>query len=425
MFEKNFCSSPWIHARINNNGSFEYCRWADKSQREHSDRIQNQSVITWFQRGMSPIREQLLQGHRPEGCKPCHDMEAHGKVSGRQKQLLKVGVSDPFDKTMLSSPWLDEFRQAQQRSGDTDLLPQDWQIDLGNYCNSACLFCTPHSSSRLAQDYLRLGRIKQLPPRAWCDDPKLLNEFVDMLSRSPGLAYLHFIGGETMITPAFRRILEAMIAVGLNRRVTIGFTTNLTVWDDDITELLNQFQGVNLGLSVECMSELNDYLRWPSDWPTTQELLERWIKVGESRSWFMQLRVTPTLFSIWHLDSVYRFALQNGLAVESCDFLNEPAWMRITLLPENLRQVARQRLLAVMEDVPVTSMLINTRHPDRYREQINQDCASYVSYLETAPDESHRLPELIKYLHDMEGLRGNSILKYLPEYEEFLRTAGY
>ena len=67
----------------------------------------------------------------------------------------------------------------------------------------------------------------------------------------------------------------------------------------------------------------------------------------------------------------------------------------------------------------------NIRNPSVVREQITQDLQSYINYLETAPDESDRLPELIVYLKLLESSRGNSVLTYLPEYEELFRTAGY
>jgi hypothetical protein len=57
--------------------------------------------------------------------------------------------------------------------------------------------------------------------------------------------------------------------------------------------------------------------------------------------------------------------------------------------------------------------------------QITQDLQSYINYLENAPDESDRLPELVEYLKLLEGSRGNCILTYLPEYEELFRSAGY
>lgn len=423
MLDRNFCSSPWFHARINNNGSFEYCRWALKHDRVREQRIQNQSPVEFFQRGMSSIRQQFLSGEQPDSCGACRTMEQHGKVSGRQKQLLKTGVRPPVVSTMRASPWFDAWSHSLEHGGDTDLLPQDWQIDLGNYCNSACLFCTPHSSSRLASEHHRLGLINSLPAPAWCDDDDALEQFLEMLKASPKLTYLHFIGGETMITPAFSRILDALIDADLAGSTTLGFTTNLTVWDDDLLSKLSCFQQVNLGVSIECLHPLNDYLRWPSRIADVTKILEQWRDTCQQQGWLMQIRVTPTVFSVWHLDTVYEYALRHNIAVESCDFLDEPAHMRMELLPRQLRSSIISRLLAL--GTSHETLVVNTRDPNRARDQILQDRDSYVSYLtDTEPDTS-RWPMLVKYVTVMEHSRGNSILHYLPEYEEFLRTAGY
>jgi sulfatase maturation enzyme AslB (radical SAM superfamily) len=423
---RNFCASPWLHAHINNNGTYEVCRWAHKENRTSQHRIQTTHPVTWFQQGMSQFRQQLLAGEAPEACQHCHVMEQHNKVSGRQKQLLKAGISEPmFEQTLRSSPWFQTFQHSHDRQGHTDQLPQDWQIDLGNFCNSACLFCTPHASSRLATEQFRLGLIKRMPDPAWVDDETALQGFLDTLRSSPRLAYLHFIGGETLITPAFRRILTALIDSDLARTVTIGFTTNLTVWDQDIVDLLLQFHQVNLGVSVECLHPVNDYVRWPSRIPEVQAMLERWHQLANSAGWLMQMRVTPTVLSIWHLSTVYEWAMQHGVAVESCNFLYEPAFMRISVLPDDLRQQARARLQQWVSQHQVQGQqIINTRDPNQAPSQILQDAQSYIHYLANADSEHHRAPDLVRYLRVMQQSRGNDILDYLPEYEQFLRSAG-
>jgi hypothetical protein len=424
----SFCPSPWFHTRINNSGNYEYCRWAVKHDRQGLPSITTQSPVYWFQYGMSDIRRQMLDGEQPAGCSECYQVEKHGKVSGRQRQLLKIGVTqEDFDKTMLSTPWLKEFKQTKNRDGATDQLPQDWQIDLGNFCNSACLFCEPHSSSRLASEFKRIGFIKDLPPQAWVDDPASVDMFIDTLERTPRLAYLHFIGGETLITPAFRKILQVLVDNNLCQQISIGFTTNLTTWDSDIVKLLCEFKEVNLGMSVECLHPVNDYARYGSNLATVERMMKRWIDVARQQGWLMQLRITPTILTVLHLDTIYDFAMHEGITVESCNFLNDPVFMRPSVLPYQYRDSVIARLQAWLAQQTVTTkeQVINTRDPNQAATQILQDAASYVEYLQNEPDESHRLPDLISYLKTMEHSRKNSVLDYLPEYEELFRSAGY
>ena len=424
-FESSFCASPWLHMRINNAGNYEYCRWANKDDRNASANIAQVTPTEYFQQHMAPIRRAMLAGETLPGCRECAQMEQHGKISGRQKQLLKIGVqTNQFAKTLASSPWVSEF--SNNSGGHTRQLPQDWQIDLGNYCNSSCVMCSPHSSSRIATEFYKLGLIDQMPPVAWCNDPVLVTQFVETLRNSPHIQYLHFIGGETLITPAFRRILQTLIDTGLHRSVTVGFTTNLTVWDNDILELLKQFAGVHLGMSVECFHPVNDYVRWPSQLSQVQMHADQWLDQARQHSWLVQLRTTPTALSVAQLLSIYDYAWQHGVAVESCNFLSRPAHLRASVLPAEHKSIIVNDMKQWLEQHPAHGATVtNIRNPSVVQAQITQDLQSYINYLETAPDESDRLPDLVQYLKLLESSRGNSILTYLPEYEELLRTAGY
>jgi hypothetical protein len=429
--EQSFCPSPWFHMRITNSGTYEPCRWmskTDESRVNFNRSIHSISPLTYFQTHMSQLRLQLLAGQAPEMCRDCHIMEQHKKVSGRQRQLLKVGVlTDHFEKSLASSPMRSAFDYSNNHAGHTNRTVTDWQIDLGNYCNGACVFCDPESSSTLATEFKKLGLIDQLPPSSWCEDPVLLNQFVDNLVGSADLQYLHFLGGETVITPGFKKILSALIDAKLSKQIVVGFTTNLTVWSDPIVELLKQFRQVNLGMSIETLTAVNDYVRYPSQQASTKKILDQWVKIASEQEWLTQLRVTPTCLSVHDLTTVYDYAWQNNIAVESCNFLNRPEFLRIGVLPTQVRKEIANELKIWIDGHSVTTVaqIVNTRDPNVAQVQIAQDAISYLNHLETAPDESHRLPELVEYLKLLESSRGNSILTYLPQYENLFRSNGY
>jgi hypothetical protein len=429
--EQNFCSSPWFHMRINNSGTYEPCRWMTKygnTRVNFDSNIKTVSPLTYFQTHMSGVRHELLQGNSLAMCKNCQVMDQHGKPSGRQKQLLKVGITDQhFEKSLASSTLKSAFDYSNTANGHTNRTVTDWQIDLGNYCNGACVFCHPESSSMLAAEFKQLGMIEQMPPASWCDDPVLLDQFVKDLTASSDLQYLHFLGGETVITPGFKKILLALVNADLAKNVNIGFTTNLTVWSDEIVELLKQFKQVNLGMSIETLTPLNDYIRYPSRNDRTKIMLDQWTQLGQQQDWLIQLRITPTCLTVHELTTVYDYAWQNNIAVESCNFIDRPEFFRISVLPKHLRESAVDTLQSWINSHPVDvcDQIINTRDPNLAKGQIVQDAGSYLNYLESAKDESHRLPDLVQYLKRLEASRGNRILTYLPQYEDLFRSAGY
>lgn len=430
-FNKTFCSSPWFHMRINNSGTYEYCRWKKNSNSTRVDlkhNIQAVSPLEYFQQEMSPIRTQLLDNKSVSSCDPCYKMEEHGKISGRQRQLLKIGVMmQYFDKSLLSSPYFDDFKYSHQHQGQTTRTPVDWQIDLGNYCNGACVFCNAESSSRLATEFKKIGLISNMPPPNWCDDPILLDKFIKDLNASPNLKYLHFIGGETVITPAFRTILQALVDSGQSKQITIGFTTNLSVWSIDIINLLKQFNLVNLGLSIETLTSINDYVRYPSNLKQTKMYLDQWVSLAKEQNWLTQLRITPTCLTIHKIDTIYEYAWNNNLSVESCNFLYHPEFMKISVLPVEQRVQVIKKLQQWIDAHPVNDLdtIVNTRDPSVVHQQIVQDAQSYIDYLKNSHDESFRLPALIDYLHKLESNRNNKILDYIPEYEQLFKSHGY
>jgi MoaA/NifB/PqqE/SkfB family radical SAM enzyme len=372
----------------------------------------------------------MLNGEEISGCSTCKQMEDQGKISGRQKQLLKTGIQlNEFEETFQSSSFLKEFKNSAEQDGDTLLLPQDWQIDLGNFCNSACIFCSPRNSSKLAVEFKKLGLVSQLPKKNWADDPVLLENFIQLLTNSKRLTYLHFLGGETIITPAFKKILKRLIEKGINKNISIGFTTNLTVWEQDVIDLLVQYREVNLGMSIECLHPINDYLRWPSKITNVKIILEKWLKIAVKNQWLIQLRTTPTVFSIKHLKELYDYAFKKNIGIESCNFLHDPSFMKISLLPTELRKKISKELSDWIQSHKEyhnqEEKIINTRSKNTLRKYILQDATSYVNYLNNVPEETHLWPKLVEYIKKLESFRGNKILDYAPEYEKLLRSAGY
>jgi hypothetical protein len=423
-FENTFCSSPWIHMRITNQGYYNFCRWETvkyaTTPRVH---IRDVTPVDFFQQNMAPIRENIRNGEVLPACRLCNQMEEYNKVSGRQKQLLKTGiVLNNFEKTLLASPYYNEFKKTSR----SNLMPVDWQVDLGNHCNGACIFCKPQDSSVLANEFLKNNLIKDKIPTSWCNDPKLLEKFTDTIIHTPNLKYLHFIGGETLITPAFKKILKTLIKHNMTD-IAIGFTTNLMVWDDEINDLLVQFETVNLGMSIETMCRVNDYARYPSKISKVRKLLDRWVKFGKEHNWLTQLRITPTWITVENIDEVFEYAYTNGLGVESCNFLDSPKFMRMSVLPCNLRDKAIARLETWINSKPRqnSTTIINSRHPDTLHQQALEDATSYMTYLKNAPYEPELLPELIEFLKVIEPGRNISILNYKPHYAEFLRSNGY
>lgn len=438
MLKNNFCSSPWFHIRIDPAGDFLPCRWS--SHRESTGHnIANTSISEFMNSDiMDDIRSHMLAGDTQKMCSACYYEDQHNKVSGRQKQLLKSAVDiNNFDKTFCSSPHWGDFEHSSNYAGKTNNQPVDLQIDLGNTCNSSCIMCGPTYSSKLATEYPKLIAIEPALFKQhklfnnWANDPVLVDKFVDELSTIPNIKYIHFLGGETLYLKSFYTICNRLIDLDLAKNISIGTTTNCTVYTAELEHIIKNFKHVHLGLSVEAMHSVNDYIRYPSTIAQVSTNINRFLQLREQYNIQISLRITPNIFSIYHLDTIFSMMLEEQVIAESCNILHDPSCLRIEVLPKNLIDQCLVKINQVIQKYQLVEniqTIVNQRINLLIEPVISQIIFEYKQLLET-----YTVPEnveeerynLVKYIRAFEQVHNNTILDYLPEYEEFLRSYGY
>lgn len=434
----NFCSSPWIHIRIDPTGQYLPCRWSSH-QNTTGYNIANTSIVEFMNSGtMQDIRTSMLAGDALAMCSACYYEDSNNKISGRQRQLLKTAINiQNFDKTLCASPQWEQFKYSYDHHGLTLNQPVDLQIDLGNTCNSACVMCIPTYSSRLAADYVKLNLVDSTlfknykVGKNWADDDLLVDKFVSEIVDIPNIKYIHFLGGETLYLRSFYKICNSLIESGHSKNISIGITTNCTINGPELDHIIKNFKNVHLGLSIEAFHSVNNYIRYPSVIEQIRDNIQYFLSLRDQTALHLSLRITPNILSVYHLDSLFEFMLSNKITAESCNILHEPSCLRIELLPDNIRQEILAKintLIATFGLIKTEDVIINRRRDDLVDPVIRSIIFEYKNLLETMQpptDLDQERFNLVRFLKAFESLRNNSILDYLPEYEEFLRSYGY
>jgi|688.fasta_scaffold149414_2 sulfatase maturation enzyme AslB (radical SAM superfamily) len=436
MFDKTFCSSPWFHVRLTYDGSFESCRWAKNPTRTSS--LEKQTLLQYYNSDqMRVLRQQLLVGKQPEHCRTCYYEESFGKFNGRQRQLLKSAIDvDNFDLTLRSSPHYENFKYSLDNDGLANLAPVDLQIELGNTCNSACIMCSPEASSRLESDYHKLNLIDSklfLKPESyttWTRDPALVNKFVAELLDISNLRYIHFLGGETLYEPAFYTICESLIEHGIAKNIIVGTTTNGTIYNSRVQNLIENFKQFHLGISLESVTQLNDYVRWPSSIDSVLSNIDKFLALRNTCSdLYISLRITPNVFTVSELDKLFVYMIDKHVIAESCNILHEPSHLRMELMPDNIRAEIKQKLAVLIDQYQLAKEPVsNVRRSDQIDQVIANTVLDYYQFIcsyELPQDSEQSRKHLVKAIKAFESLRGNSILDYTTNYEKFLRYYGY
>jgi MoaA/NifB/PqqE/SkfB family radical SAM enzyme len=435
MLKDSFCSSPWFHLRLTYNGDFEECRWFKDP--ESGTNISTTSIMEFYNHDrMKSLRTNLLNGEFVKGCASCYYEDKFNKLSGRTRQLLKSAIDvNNFELTARSSPHFVEFAHSQHTQGSSNYHIADLQIDLGNICNSACIMCDPKASSKLEQDYVKLHKINPVQfknPKnytSWTRDPETVKRVVDEISTFEDLKYIHFIGGETLYDPAFYNICEQLVANGISQNVIVGTTTNGTIYDQRVEHLIKQFKEFHLGISIESVTELNDYIRYPGKIADIKANIDKFLKLRKESKLYISLRITPNVFTISQLDQLFEYMIENNVIAESCNVLYKPECLQIELMPEIVRDSVVTKLNKLIEKYQLQKTNhINIRRSDIISDVIANNIFEYRDLVKnyTPPANANELRyQLVGFIKSFEHIRNNTILDYLPEYEEFLRTYGY
>ena len=436
MFEKTFCSSPWFHVRLTYDGSFESCRWERNPRRQH--RFQDKTIMEYYNSDqMKSMRQQLLSGDSPESCAGCYYEESFGKLNGRKRQLLKSAIdTNNFALTLRSSPHYKNFEYSFRNNGAADREPVDLQIELGNVCNSACIMCGPEASSRLEKDYHALHKInarlfaQPAVSTPWTRDKSLVDRLINELLTIPNIRYIHFLGGETLYEESFYTICEELIKHNLAKDIIVGTTTNGTIYNDRVQNLINNFKQFHLGISIESVTELNDYIRWPGRIKDITTNINKFLDLRKTNAGlYVSLRITPTVFSIYEIDQLFEFMIDNGVIAESCNILHNPACLRIELMPDDIREEVKQKLEKLIHNHNLSyDQIVNVRRSDQIDQvtaNVILDYYKFVCNYELPADVEQSRQDLVSFTKSFEQIRGNSVLNHLPRYEKFLRHYGY
>lgn len=387
---------------------------------------------------MKQLRLEQLSGAKSKVCKTCHYEDTFGKLSGRARQLHKSGIDlKNFELTMRSTPHYEYFKHSAEHHGESNHKPTDLQIDLGNTCNSSCIMCTPTASSKLVQDYKKLSKLEPLlfdgarVPRNWTKDPESVESVAQQLAGlGKELKYVHFLGGETLFDEAFYTLAEKLANESIASGVIVGTTTNGTIYNARVENLIPKFKEFHLGISIESVSPLNDYIRYPGK---IQDIISNINKFVELRKqhphFFISLRVTPNVFTIYEFDQLVEFMIEKNVIAESCNILHSPAVMRMELMPDDIRQETIEKFQTLIDKYNFANKgIANIRHADNIPQVIGDVVAQYHAFLVDyqIPDNVEDLRfNLVKFLKAFETVHNNTILDYAPRFTNFLRHYGY
>jgi len=178
------------------------------------------------------------------------------------------------------------------------------KYSVGNQCNLACRMCVPNSSSKVKKVWDILGKTDKfvVDSLSWYDYIR---------ENYKSIRYLDITGGEPFYHKNTKKILQFMIEKKVAKDVTLYITTNLTLIDQSIVDILKKFKEVVIRVSIDAVGKRQEYIRPGLNW---EKFMEN-IKLVKSADLNIVVNPTISVLSMIHYNELEEWCVQNGITL--------------------------------------------------------------------------------------------------------------
>jgi pyruvate-formate lyase-activating enzyme len=272
---KNFCVLPFLHFIVKLTGDIKPCCMFSINKNEQDIRdwkslnynLLNANEIINSE-AFNSIRSDMLNNKQIPGCWKCSERERLTNKS------MRIHANEKF------------------KNHDTSVKLKYIEISFGNYCNLGCRTCNSWLSSTWYDDDLALNKVY----KNRCVGDKIINAPVEYNDEEfKYVEEIKFVGGEPMLNPDFSKFLKNMLKTKDGKTVKLNIFTNCSWFPKTETiDLIKNFENVNIWLSIDAYSSINDYIRHGSSWEVLRKNALKYLDIEKEKTNFVII-LTPTI----------------------------------------------------------------------------------------------------------------------------------
>jgi MoaA/NifB/PqqE/SkfB family radical SAM enzyme len=407
MVPKTFCALPFHQMMVTNEGKVRLCCRSEVNVTSEGRDLSLHAATLgqiWNSDYFRSVRYRMLLGLDVEDCLQCYATEAGGATSLRQ--VMNAFLASRLDGTG-EEGLLKRTEDCLGRDSDMP-FPSALHLWLGNHCNLKCRMCSPMFSSKIAADEVHAAWFSGHKGAAVYECQE--NVFEEIFQHAERVKLIQFSGGEPFIHRTFRDMLRKLVETGDAAHIELYIATNGMTYSGELSSLLARFSSVELGISVDGLGALQEYIRFPSKW----EALERNIFLFQKDEIPISIRPTPQAYNAFGLLDLARWCDTHGIQFVLDNILLAPEFLSLDMLPE---AVVRKALQDWEEYLQAECGEDNRWHVGKVVWALRRPRA--------APDKLAVLQDqFIRFTKDLDESRGQFFAAACPELYDQLTAGG-
>jgi sulfatase maturation enzyme AslB (radical SAM superfamily) len=410
---KTFCVYPFFNLNSNTDGSVKLCCNIRENLhiKNHNGEDFNLGKNTineiWYSEYLNSVRKKMLYGEKVPECKDCYK---HEQLSGSSSRTES-------NRFWLTKPEVDanitKFKLNKLMDPVSSL-----ELRLGNTCNLSCNSCWGYSSSKSNQERLDILKTIEIHPKlreGWESEkhvPQDMNHWFkteiyrrNLEQTAKKLKRVYMTGGEPTLIKENRQLLRNLLDQG-NRDCFVSFTTNGTIADSELLDLLKEFPNNEVQISIDGVRDQAYYVRYPTNWNEFTSNVNAISSLENVNIVFYTVVSAYNLFSISSILQYIDTIAENRKVGWYPIFLDHPDYLRTHIWPLDHRKTAATEL-------EITSKSLNFLR-NYTGDHVFQ---KVIDYYNSTDDLSNLIPMFLEFNKTLDTKRGTNFKEVFPELQ--------
>lgn len=351
----------------------------------------HQTAVISLANSGDPIRKIVLSGIKDDD-EPCTLIVSLGKEHETQFSIIHKNWSKEISFTPPIECLSEIFVEIRLENSES-------RIGIRN----VSLTSAPPLGKAYPREFV--SRLSENPN--WYDNKDVLLK--EILGCPEKIRFLNFSGGEPLISENIELLLNHFVTKGLSRKIGLYFSTNGTINTPKISDLLKKFRYVGLGVSIDGIGNLQEYIRPPVKWNTILNNLCRYIDEGIGS---ISIRPTPQAYNVFGLLDLVRFCDKYNMEFALSNVLYGPRYLSFDMLPQ-----------AIIDEELAEWELYLT---EECRPQFKREVGTVIGALKRPrPDDISDLQkQFVDFTRDLDNARGQSLETANPRLYQRLFEQG-
>jgi len=388
-----FCVAPWLALDIRQDGEVKPCC---VSEYTYGDIKEKSLLEIWNDEPIRKLRENMINEIPSKSCQVCYNNQAAGKSSLRQDLInnlfyenrkLVYGTNDDYSVKKPGFIW--------------------WDLKLSNTCNFKCRMCSWTSSSSFELE--ERGHISG----RWNAAEKTYEETEPYLKM---VKHLYFSGGESLIIDEHWKILDKLVELGRNDKVTLAYNSNfsnLVYKGRHIFDLWDKFnRSVEVHISVDGVGARGELIRKGFNW-------DRFVShATQFRERFKDKEITHELhfdctvqaLNIFDVVTLHQYLYNSGL-MKNIDyfflnFMQTPREMSVWILDRKTKEAAKENIRNHIDNFLIPN---NSERSVIFYE-------SLIKYIDLYQEQT-LIPDFLRSMRRIDKMRNEIVIETFPEFQ--------